>query len=1026
MNRVEEMSWTPCPESGRNRVLALDGRALGAPAVTMDPSPQPASHESAARGRALTRGDWRRLNLLLAQALDVEPERRSDWLQTLPESDRELVPVLADLLARAESTEAGRLSTRTGAGALREAAAAAAAHPPSEEQPGTQVGPYRLLRELGVGGMGSVWLAERTDGSYQRQVALKLPRAEWTDRGLAERMARERTVLASLNHPNIAQMYEAGWASDGRPYLALEYVDGAPIDAWCKNHSLTTAARVRLFVDVVRAVAFAHAKLVIHRDLKPSNVLVTTDGRVKLLDFGIAKLLTAEAATVDETALTQLSGRALTLNYAAPEQITGQPVSTAADTYSLGVMLFELLTGSRPYRPTRDSRGALEEAIVSTDPSLPSSSAEDKAAARALRGDLDAIVLKALRKQPEQRYETAAAFADDLQRWLDQRPVRAQRSSSWYRARRFVGRHRSRFVAGTVTTAALLATGGIALWQSWNASEDAARADTVRAFVLSIIAQADPAASRETRDADLTLLTTAESRLARELGTHPALALELRLAIARAFRNRGEFERARATLRAAIDEARKTLPPDDLNLMRVWVRLADWQLIDDNQVMRELDATIDRTRLLGRRGAQILVEGLTARAALRQYRLSRLEEGQADVRAAYEVAVRHFGPGDPIALRVALEMSERRFRVSESLPVIESSYRAANANPGLGLAHPDRLRIQSVYGMLLCVSGRGREGLELLRASASIARKHHGGSLPTEYTLAALRVGLVVTGDARGSMAAAKEALELASAREPPGALNRGMRSNMVVFSAIAARRIDEALPLVREADVLAMRREGDRPDVASVLVNQHKIWVMNLAGDTVGAEDLAERTIALAEAQGIRPFVRSIRLAWSYALRKNGKALEAERLLADLPDPRLGDFDEDEDFLSESAAVRLAAGDAQAALDLSDHALRAFQRIRLQIDPALSDLHVTRGQALLALKRPAEARDAFQIADDFWRVYEADSHWSAEASYWLARALIETGDTATGKPMLKAAQARLAKSPMPLHRRLAAETAAR
>jgi serine/threonine-protein kinase len=969
---------------------------------------------------ALSRGDWKRLNRLLAQALEVDADARAGWISSLPDSERDLLPVLEQLLAQSGASHA--VETAEFMPRLRTDGLPHRAQPGDaerDERPGVQVGPYRLLRELGVGGMGSVWLAERIDGAFERQVALKLPRAEWTDRGLNERMARERNVLASLNHPNIAQMYDAGWAGDGRPYLALEHVDGAQIDAWCRDRHLDVRARLALFVDVVRAVAFAHAKLVIHRDLKPSNVLVTTEGRVKLLDFGIAKLLSAEDTTTDETALTQLSGRALTLNYAAPEQILGQPVSTAADTYALGVMLFELLTGSRPYRPTRDSRGALEEAIVNADPPLPSSVAADKTAARALRGDLDAIVLKALRKQPAQRYETAAAFADDLDRWLDQRPVRAQRSSGWYRARRFVARHRSTFVAGTVTTAALLSAGGIALWQSWNASEDAARADTVRAFVLSIIAQADPAASHETRDADLTLLTTAESRLARELATHPALALELRLAIAQAYRNRGEFERARATLRGAIDEARKALPPDDLNLMRAWVRIADWQFLGRDEVTRELDATIDRARLLGRRGAQILIEGLTARAALRQWWLNRPDEAWADdVREAYEIAVRHFGAGDPLALGAAIEMVERGVGISESLPVIESSYRAAMANPDLGLAHPKRIQIQSTYGALLCFGGRGREGLELLRASEAIARKHHGGSLPTEYALAALRVGLAATGDARGSLAAAKGALELASAREPPGASNRGMRTAGVADSAIAARRIDEAWPLVRQLEAGS--------DRFAVVVNQRKIWVMNFAGDTAGAEELAERTTALAEARGMRrqQVANAIRLGRSYALRMNGKALEAERLLADLrPDPRLDGLGEDWAFLSESAAVRLAAGNARAALGLSDRALSALLRIRLQVDPALSDLHVTRGQALLALKRPAEARDEVRIADDFWRGYDPTSHWAAEASYWLARALIDTGDGTTGRPMLKAARARLAKSPMPLHRRLAAMT---
>ena len=266
--------------------------------------------------------------------------------------------------------------------------------------------------------------------------------------------------------------------------------------------------------------------------------------------------------------------------------------------------------------------------------------------------------------------------------------MHAQRSSGWYRIRRFVARHRFRVVAGAIAGIAVLAAGSVLLWQQHVAGEDAARADTVKQFVLSIIAQADPVASRETRDADLTLLTTAESRLARELGTNPSLALELRLAIAQAYRNRGEFDRTRATLRSAIDEARKTLPRDDLNLMRAWVRIADWQVIDHEEVMRELDATIDRARPLGRRGAQILVEGLTARAALRQQRKGLFDEGRADIREAHEVAVRFFGPGDPIALDAALQMTERGFSPSESLPVIEASYQSANANPDLDPAHP--------------------------------------------------------------------------------------------------------------------------------------------------------------------------------------------------------------------------------------------------------------------------------------------------------------------------------------------------
>ncbi len=690
----------------------------------MDPLLHTSGDISAPARAGLSRADWRRLNRLLAQALELDPEQRSGWIETLPSDDRDLAPVLQDLLARASATEFGRPSTQAAAGVLR-TAALAAANPPAEEQPGTQVGPYRLLSELGVGGMGSVWLAERTDGSYQRQVALKLPRAEWTDRGLAERMARERAVLASLNHPNIAQMYEAGWSEDGRPYLALEHVDGTTIDVWCRDHCPAPSARVRLFIDVVRAVSFAHAKLVIHRDLKPSNVLVTTEGRVKLLDFGIAKLLSAEETTADETALTKLSGRALTLNYAAPEQILGRPVSTAADTYALGVMLFELLTGSRPYRPTRDSRGALEEAIVGVDPPLPSRVATDKTAARALRGDLDAIVLKALRKKPDERYETAAAFADDLERWLDHRPVRAQRSSGWYRLRRFLARHRFRVVAGTVAIFLLLAGSAAVLRQRHLAVEDAARAEMVKAFVLSIIAQADPSAAGETKEADLTLLTTTERRLTAELGKHPELELELRLAIAKAYRNRGEYARARETLRQAIDEASKVLPASDPRLARAWIEGAEWHVTERLEIEPELDRAIETARALGRDGAELAVEGLWLRGR-RLNILGRTQDAETDLRESYALAIKYFGEGHPKALRATLRLL--RVQLDDRLLLTENAYRAALSNAGLPRSDPIFLEVQAAHAVVLCEVGRGREGLPLLQAPVAARHRRYGSS----------------------------------------------------------------------------------------------------------------------------------------------------------------------------------------------------------------------------------------------------------------------------------------------------------
>jgi len=339
-----------------------------------------------------------------------------------------------------------------------------------DELVGRLFGPYRVLSLLGHGGMGSVWLAERVDGLFTRRVALKLIHPALMGRVMTERVAREREILASLNHPNIAQLFDAGFAEDGQPYLALEYIAGTPLNHYCDEHRLTVHERLTLFRQVLGAVQYAHARLVIHRDLKPSNILVSEDGQAHLLDFGIAKLLTQGEAK--ETQLTQLGGRALTPDYAAPEQIAGAPITTAADVYALGVMLYELLTGERPYRPKRDSRGALEEAILQSEPVAPSrlsigeATAEargtnTKKLARVLKGDLDTITRKALKKSPGERYATANAFGEDIARFLSGDVVLAQPDSVAYRVRKFVHRYRVA-IAGVSILILTLAAGLVA------------------------------------------------------------------------------------------------------------------------------------------------------------------------------------------------------------------------------------------------------------------------------------------------------------------------------------------------------------------------------------------------------------------------------------------------------------------------------------------------------------------------------------------------------------------------------------
>ncbi len=306
---------------------------------------------------SLSGSDWVKLNQLLDEALELDPAHRQRWVDSLPPEHSVLSDTLRDLLLRQGGAETSEVLLE--APALHGVPFAAVAG-------GEIVGPYRLIRELGAGGTATVWLAERADGSLRRQVALKLPRVAWLDRGLAERLNRERDILASLEHPSIARLYDAGVDEAGRPYLALEYVEGIPLDRYAAENRLSIAQRLALFIWVARAVAFAHAHLIVHRDLKPTNILVKENGEVRLLDFGIARLLQPEP--LHDLHLTRAGARALTPQYAAPEQFTSQPITVATDIYSLGVLLYWLLCERSPYELQRDSLAEIEDAIVNRDP----------------------------------------------------------------------------------------------------------------------------------------------------------------------------------------------------------------------------------------------------------------------------------------------------------------------------------------------------------------------------------------------------------------------------------------------------------------------------------------------------------------------------------------------------------------------------------------------------------------------------------------------------------------------------------
>lgn len=455
--------------------------------------------------REIDKARWPQLSPLLDELLDLDdPSARATRLQQLQAQHPELAQDLAELLRRqAEQDAADYL------------ASPALLHLPPAAEPGPQlaagqsVGAYTLERIIGQGGMGSVWLARRTDGRYDAQVAIKFLSSGLAGRGDAGRFAREGQILARLAHPQIARMLDAGivqlesGASAGSsrlPYLVLEYIaDGQPIDRFCEAQKLDLRSRVELFQNVLAAVAHAHTRLILHRDLKPSNILVTPKGEVKLLDFGIAKLLdegdddqALPSGTVSE--LTQQAGRAFTPRFASPEQVQGSEVTTATDVYALGVLLYLLLSGRHPTASSENeaSTTPLERmrGIVEVEPKKLSDAVRAqggdgaKKAARELRGDLDTIVAKALKKSPADRYANAAALSEDLRRWLAHEPIGARPDSAYYRTAKFVRRHRWGVAAGTFASLAVAAGAGLAVWKAQEAHEQRMQAESLIEFML--------------------------------------------------------------------------------------------------------------------------------------------------------------------------------------------------------------------------------------------------------------------------------------------------------------------------------------------------------------------------------------------------------------------------------------------------------------------------------------------------------------------------------------------------------------
>jgi len=923
--------------------------------------------------------DSARLSELLDTALELPAEDRERWIEALPEEHSALKPRLRALLARAASIETSDfLDTLPKVEGVEDAAA------------GDEIGPYRLIREIGVGGMGAVWLAERHDGTLKRNVALKFLRAAGSHQTLAQRLQRERDILAELAHPNIARLYDAGISAAGVPWLGLEYIEGEHIDRYCRERQLDVQARVALVLQIARAVTYAHSKLVVHRDLKPTNILVSADGQIHLLDFGIAKLL-EEGRTV-ETKLTQAGGRALTPEYASPEQILGEPVTTASDVYSLGVILYELLTDSRPYRLKRDSRGALEDAILEVEPQAPSANVESAQRAGALRGDLDAIVLKALKKTTDERYRTMDALADDLSRYLDGRPVLAQPDSMGYRLQKFVRRNRLVVGAAAAIFLAVVIGAGIAIWQARVAIAERARAEEANQLMASIFTDADPYGAAGGKVTAVDLLNQAHQRIVATKTASPEQRLELLTLLAFTLNNFQEVERAEAIVSAAVAEAEKVLPARHPKLLhaRVVLALTHRYVGEPSRLQAELDALLPMLRQSTDADPEDLPSALES-AGVVALGDGRHEDAERIAREGVDVASRRFASDHPVTLTMQwmLVHSLLQQRKSDAAYALASEIMPRTlAAYGGNLRDPHVIEARELYGRVLHRVGRISEGVDELAAAVQGARELFG---PTSVAVCYFASNLAGQRLQLRQLQAARENIResLAACATAPGRDSTvyAITQHLGASIELAARRPQASLQDF-DAAIAVYARAGKSAEGRMRDAQAERALALAMIGDVTGARREFDTLLtALPEDSGKAEYTH-IRATIEHLAKRYAAAIALqEQALSQIKEGPTADHARAR-FLTQSGLSRVESGDIDVAEKDLKRSLDFAKSLGLQPDPLQADARVALARVHLQRSQPAHAVQLLKEADGFWREFDPENPAARETARWLGVAL--------------------------------------
>ncbi|MBO9662458.1 serine/threonine-protein kinase [Dokdonella sp.] len=921
---------------------------------------------------------WAELERWLDRALDVEPERRAEWIAAQP-----LAPQLRDALIRAVAHaeapgDLDRLQREFAAGGTTDA-----------DWIGRRVGAFRIERLLGEGGSASVYLAEREQAGFRQRVALKLLRQglfRADDRALFE---RERRILAALEHPHIARLIDGGVTDNGVPYIAMEYVDdGEPITAYCDRLRLPLARRIALFVEVCEVVAYAQRNLVVHRDLKPSNILVARDGTLKLLDFGIAKLLGAD----DDSARTATAMLRLTPGYAAPEQFAGGAITTATDVHALGVLLHELLTGERPRFGADGSASPSSVRVLGAAASARAST--PAALARALRGDLDTVVRTSLAPEPSRRYADAAALGADLGRCLRGEPIAARPASAAYRARKFVARHPFGVPAAAIAALLLIAATAWSAHQTALARREAGRAEraaadatrqaahaqaesrralAIKQFLLDLFTGAAPAGA-EHHETAADLLAYGERRANEDFTAYPEMRIELLQTIGRVRNARDEIEAAKAPLDAAVALARERFGAGDA---RTLAAESARTILDDSagayaDGKRRIDAAIDAYAAAGGGDSAAFAQALAARGALAHW-AAPYDPGIDDLRRAFAMLQR-FAPDDARAWDSA----------------------------------------QVVLVELLSRAGHNEQAVAEARGLLTRARALHGEDhVDTVHALQVLADPLRETGDLAGAEAALGEALAIE--RRIYAAPNLDIAQTLNDLGVLRGQRMDPegGAALMREAYAILHRLAPDSPATLTTAGNLASVEARR--GRYAQAEPLLRDVLAHQSAGPANAAAGATRRALAGVLLRLGRigdaeaqwraALAADRAMFGERHRAVG-----ADHLG-LARASLARKNTRCAVE-ADAARAIFDQTVIAVSPFRTEADVVAGKCAQLAGRTRQARTLLDAASD------RAAHAEPVVETVLARVLADRADAeladrdaAAARASIEAADAALGRA---------------